>query len=121
MQDPFEILGHTVSIGVSIGIAFASADAAESERLVHRADLALYSAKRLGGGRHVRYSETLEGSYSKSCESGPVGSAPNSGQSLAWDGPRPRLGAQPKANREPPTSAFGAEADVLIAVAEGRV
>ena len=61
VQDPFEILGHTVSIGVSIGIAFASADAAESERLVHRADLALYSAKRLGGGRHVRYSETLEG------------------------------------------------------------
>jgi len=61
VQAPFDVLEDTVSIGVSIGVAVSSTDTVDEEQLVRRADLALYSAKRMGGGRHVRYSETLEG------------------------------------------------------------
>src|SRR5439155_23352248 len=46
---PYEIDGHQVVIGASIGIALGPLDAASPERLMQNADLALYQAK--GGGR----------------------------------------------------------------------
>jgi predicted signal transduction protein with EAL and GGDEF domain len=46
---PYEIDGHQVSIGASIGIAVGRYDVASPERLMRNADLALYQAK--GGGR----------------------------------------------------------------------
>jgi diguanylate cyclase (GGDEF)-like protein len=53
---PYEIDGHQVTIGVSIGIAVGPVDAATPERLIRNADLALYEAK--GGGRGTfRYFE----------------------------------------------------------------
>jgi diguanylate cyclase (GGDEF)-like protein len=42
---PYEIEGHPVVIGISIGIAIAPADGAESSVLLKNADLALYRAK----------------------------------------------------------------------------
>src|SRR5258708_32793947 len=42
---PYQIEGHCVTIGVSIGIALAPADGALCERLLKNADLALYRAK----------------------------------------------------------------------------
>jgi diguanylate cyclase (GGDEF)-like protein len=42
---PYQLEGHCVTIGVSIGIALAPADGALCERLLKNADLALYRAK----------------------------------------------------------------------------
>jgi len=60
IDEPFEILGNDVSIGVSIGVAVAPADASNKEDLIRRSDLALYSAKQTGRGRYVRFSRSLE-------------------------------------------------------------
>ena len=50
VSQPYEIEGHQVVIGVSIGIAFGPRDAASPERLMRNADLALYEAKGAGRG-----------------------------------------------------------------------
>ncbi len=42
---PYEINGHRVVIGISIGIAMAPQDGTDSENLLKNADLALYRAK----------------------------------------------------------------------------
>ncbi len=56
VSQPYEIDGHQVVIGVSIGIAVGPLVAATPERLMRNADLALYEAK--GGGRGTfRYFE----------------------------------------------------------------
>ncbi|MEP9352465.1 EAL domain-containing protein [Xanthobacter sp. KR7-65] len=46
---PFGILGHTISISVSIGLTVADDSNADADALLKQADLALYQAK--GGGR----------------------------------------------------------------------
>jgi predicted signal transduction protein with EAL and GGDEF domain len=43
--DPFDLDGHQVTIGVSLGIAIAPGDAASSDELLRNADMALYRAK----------------------------------------------------------------------------
>ena len=50
IEQPFDLDGHQVGIGTSIGIAFAPRHGTESETLLQRADLALYAAK--SGGRN---------------------------------------------------------------------
>jgi diguanylate cyclase (GGDEF)-like protein len=49
---PFEIDGHLVTTGVSIGIALAPDDSTDAEQLLKQADLALYQAKSDGRGRY---------------------------------------------------------------------
>jgi len=60
INEPFEVLGRDVSIGVSIGVAVAPDHAIDKEELIRRSDLALYAAKRNGRGRYVRFSRSLE-------------------------------------------------------------
>lgn len=43
--EPFEVEGHRIQIGVSIGIAFFPDDAEDPEALIRRADNAMYAAK----------------------------------------------------------------------------
>jgi diguanylate cyclase (GGDEF)-like protein/PAS domain S-box-containing protein len=50
MRKPFEIDGHQIIIGVSIGIAFAPQDGLDADHLLKCADLALYRAKVDGRG-----------------------------------------------------------------------
>jgi diguanylate cyclase (GGDEF)-like protein/PAS domain S-box-containing protein len=50
LRAPYEIDGHQVTIGVSVGIAVVDAQAASAERLQQNADLALYRAKADGRG-----------------------------------------------------------------------
>ena len=45
---PYEILGHQVHVGVSIGISIAPRDGTSKEQLLHHADLALYRSKEMG-------------------------------------------------------------------------
>ncbi len=50
LNDPFQIDGHRVYIGVSIGIALYPADGRDIETLQSNADAALYQAKQQGRG-----------------------------------------------------------------------
>jgi diguanylate cyclase (GGDEF)-like protein/PAS domain S-box-containing protein len=54
---PYDIDGHQVVVGVSIGIAIAPNDGHEPDVLMKNADLALYRAKADGGGAY-RFFET---------------------------------------------------------------
>lgn len=47
---PYEVAGHDIVIGVSIGIALAPNDGTSSEMLLSRSDRALYQAKSFRGG-----------------------------------------------------------------------
>jgi diguanylate cyclase (GGDEF)-like protein/PAS domain S-box-containing protein len=51
LQAPFDIEGHQVLIGTSIGIAISPADGRSGEALLKAADMALYRAKAEGRGR----------------------------------------------------------------------
>ena len=48
IRKPYECLGHLVTTDASIGIAFASQEGIDLERLLKNADLAMYSAKSAG-------------------------------------------------------------------------
>ncbi len=50
--EPFELEGLVLSISASVGVAFAGPGVDISEELVAQADIAMYQAKRRGGGRH---------------------------------------------------------------------
>jgi diguanylate cyclase (GGDEF)-like protein len=52
IQEPFEVLGHQMVIGTSIGIAMAPADGNEPDQLLRNADMALYRAKANGRGNY---------------------------------------------------------------------
>jgi diguanylate cyclase (GGDEF)-like protein len=47
---PFDIEGHQIGIGISIGVAVAPGDGTSSETLLKNADIALYHAKTEGRG-----------------------------------------------------------------------
>src|SRR3546814_5883829 len=55
LSDTYEIDGHKLSIGASIGIAFGPSDGASAHNLIRSADLALYRAKDAGRGVVRRY------------------------------------------------------------------
>jgi diguanylate cyclase (GGDEF)-like protein/PAS domain S-box-containing protein len=56
----YEIDGHEVVIGASIGIAMSPGDGATSEELMRNADLALYRAKKDGGGVHRFFEREMD-------------------------------------------------------------
>ncbi len=57
---PFKVGCSDVYLGLSIGIAIAPEDATERDALVRRADLALYRAKRSGGGEFRYFEESMD-------------------------------------------------------------
>jgi diguanylate cyclase (GGDEF)-like protein len=50
---PFKVEGQTVRVGASLGGALAPEHGMETAQLVERADLAMYRAKRAGGGMEI--------------------------------------------------------------------
>jgi diguanylate cyclase (GGDEF)-like protein len=50
LSEPYEVDGHRVIIGVSLGIAMACADGSDPDTLLKNADIALYRAKAEGRG-----------------------------------------------------------------------
>jgi diguanylate cyclase (GGDEF)-like protein len=52
LLEPFEVHGHQVIIGTSIGIAMAPIDGNEPDQLLRNADMALYRAKANGRGSY---------------------------------------------------------------------
>jgi Amt family ammonium transporter len=60
MERDYEVCGHTIHIGASIGVAIAGPDHAVPELLIRDADFAMYRAKQDGGGRFDIFDKQLE-------------------------------------------------------------
>jgi diguanylate cyclase (GGDEF)-like protein/PAS domain S-box-containing protein len=50
LSEPYDVMGHQVLIGASVGIALAPGDGVDADKLLKNADLALYRAKADGKG-----------------------------------------------------------------------
>jgi diguanylate cyclase (GGDEF)-like protein len=59
ISEPFELHGHSVDIGASIGVALCPDHGTAIETLMRAADIAMYHAKGQGGGRYCLFSEEL--------------------------------------------------------------
>jgi diguanylate cyclase (GGDEF)-like protein len=57
---PYEIEGHQLDIGVSIGIAIAPTDGANADQLLKNADLAMYRAKADGRGSYCFFEPEMD-------------------------------------------------------------
>jgi diguanylate cyclase (GGDEF)-like protein len=60
LSDPFDIDGHRIDVGASIGIAMAPEDGTDASELLKKADMALYAAKNAGGGHHHFFASEME-------------------------------------------------------------
>jgi diguanylate cyclase (GGDEF)-like protein len=60
LSEPFTVDRQTISIGASIGIAYAPVDAEDAQTLHSRADLALYRAKADGRGRSCFFDRGMD-------------------------------------------------------------
>jgi diguanylate cyclase (GGDEF)-like protein len=58
--EPFDVHGHQVIIGTSIGIAMAPADGNEPDQLLRNADMALYRAKADGRGTYHFFQSDMD-------------------------------------------------------------
>src|SRR5262249_54518853 len=58
--EPFDLAGRKVTIGTSIGVTLAPADAKEADALIRNADLALYKAKSEGRNRYRFFETSME-------------------------------------------------------------
>jgi predicted signal transduction protein with EAL and GGDEF domain len=60
MSKPFDVLGHSVLVGASVGVALAPKDGEDPDLLIKRADMALFDAKRVGRGQVCFFEIELE-------------------------------------------------------------
>ncbi|VAW76165.1 diguanylate cyclase/phosphodiesterase (GGDEF & EAL domains) with PAS/PAC sensor(s) [hydrothermal vent metagenome] len=79
LENPFAVEGHSLSVGISIGIASCPGDGNASTQLMQCADLAMYHAKRKGKGysfyskdmnRENLFEVTMEAALSETLENG---------------------------------------------------
>ena len=57
--EPFEIHGHSIDIGASVGLALSPRNGTNIEQLMRAADIAMYRAKASGGGQYCLFSDEL--------------------------------------------------------------
>jgi diguanylate cyclase (GGDEF)-like protein len=60
MSIPFEVAGHQIVIGTSIGIALAPQDGLDADQLLRCADMALYRAKQDGRGVYRMFQAEMD-------------------------------------------------------------
>jgi len=60
LSQPFDLDGHPVTVGTSIGIALAPQDGTDPDQLLKKADLALYRAKSVGRGTFQIFEAALD-------------------------------------------------------------
>ena len=65
ISEPFELHGHSVDIGASVGVAICPDHGAAIEALMRAADIAMYRAKQQGGGRYCLFSEELSAEHQR--------------------------------------------------------
>ena len=63
--EPFELHGHSIDIGASVGVAVAPQHGDGIEGLMRAADIAMYRAKSRGGGQQCLFSDELAAEYSR--------------------------------------------------------
>ncbi len=79
VRPAFEIDGHAVSVGVSIGITLAGQEDLSADQLLRRADMALYEAKRNGRNQLAFFRIEMEAAALKRRDTElPVRAAPTS-------------------------------------------
>ncbi|HVL78302.1 MAG TPA: EAL domain-containing protein [Sphingomicrobium sp.] len=59
IAEPFELYGHSVDIGASVGVSICPDHGRSIESLMRAADIAMYRAKSLGGGQHCLFNDAL--------------------------------------------------------------
>ncbi len=57
---PYEIAGHTVVIGASVGVALAPGDGTDADTLLRNADMALYRSKAEGRGTYSFFEPAMD-------------------------------------------------------------
>jgi len=65
ISEPFELHGHSVDIGASVGVAICPDHGTAIEGLMRAADIAMYRAKNSGGGRYCLFSEELAAEHQR--------------------------------------------------------
>jgi diguanylate cyclase (GGDEF)-like protein len=65
ISEPFELYGHSVDIGASIGVALCPDHGTTVESLMRAADIAMYRAKALGGGQHCLFDDDLAAEHQR--------------------------------------------------------
>ncbi len=68
IAEPFELYGHSVDIGASIGLSVSPDHGTSIESLMRAADIAMYRAKSSGGGRHCLFNDELASEYHQKIE-----------------------------------------------------
>jgi diguanylate cyclase (GGDEF)-like protein len=57
--EPFELHGHSIDVGASVGLALAPQHGRSVEELMRAADISMYRAKARGGHQHCLFSDSL--------------------------------------------------------------
>ena len=65
ISEPFELHGHSVDIGASVGVAICPDHGSAIESLMRAADIAMYRAKNQGGGRYCLFSDELAAEHQR--------------------------------------------------------
>jgi diguanylate cyclase (GGDEF)-like protein len=68
ISEPFELCGHSVDIGASIGVSICPDHGTSIEALMRAADIAMYHAKSSGGGQHCLFNEQLAADHQEKVE-----------------------------------------------------
>ncbi len=68
VAEPFELGGHSVDIGASVGLAICPAHGSTIETLMRAADIAMYCAKSRGGGQHCLFDDALAAEHLEKVE-----------------------------------------------------
>jgi diguanylate cyclase len=68
IAEPFELYGHSVDIGASIGVSVSPDHGTSIESLMRAADIAMYRAKSRGGGQHCLFNDDLANEYHQKIE-----------------------------------------------------
>ena len=68
ISEPFELCGHSIDIGASIGVSISPEHGTSIESLMRAADIAMYRAKSNGGGQHCLFDEKLAAEHQQKIE-----------------------------------------------------
>ncbi|TWT26467.1 EAL domain-containing protein [Planomicrobium sp. CPCC 101110] len=60
LAEPFEVIGHSLTVSASIGIAFGSGTDSSVDELIKKADTAMYYTKKYGRNNYTVYTEELD-------------------------------------------------------------
>ena len=68
IAEPFELYGHSIDIGASIGVSVTPDHGTRIESLMRAADIAMYQAKSRGGGQHCLFNDDLAAEHHEKVE-----------------------------------------------------